>query len=702
VSLNKVTLTGTYLDGSGNPLFGTVTFAPSVPLTDSTDSEIVLQAPVTVAVNSAGQFTVALYGTDDADLVPGGWTWQVTENIAGLTPSTWSFFLAYADGSAQDLSTLAPVAEVTPVSAYLPESGGTVSGPIILDGSPPLKLPTGTSGYVLTSDSSGGITLQSASGGVASVFGRTGAVAAESGDYTVSEVTGAAPLASPVLTGSPTAPTATALTDNAQLATTAYTDSAVGAEASRAETAEALKLAKASNLSDLASASAARTNLGLGSAAALASSAVAQTANNLSDLASESTARTNLGLGTAATLASAAVAQTANNLSDLASESTARTNLGLGSAATQASSAFVQTTGGGLDGLVTNSSASGSVTLNLASGNVFALTLTGTVTLTFSGATSGVSCSFTLYLTENTTGGYGVTWPGSVTWLGGSAPTLNTAANAVNLLVFETVNGGTTWYGSLVTGAPTLPLTVLNGGTGLPEGGATGTLLTGQGTSSPAAWQGLFAQTAVQTSACTVAPGTLVPADTSAASLTATLTSAPFSGAMCGIKQVGATVGTYATTVTCGGTDVFNKVYGGAAATSLTLSLLDQGMLLQYSAAPAGWSFTGTSSVTSLSAVSLTLAVGDVVFFTGGSLPTGLSANTRYYVVAETSSTFQVSATYGGSAITPSGSGSGGVQICGTWMVISDDLPLGQLQTLFDAAGTAAAATAYYQRVFAV
>ena len=167
-----MTLTGTYLDGSGNPLFGTVTFAPSVPLTDSTDSEIVLQAPVTVAVNSAGQFSVALYGTDDADLAPSGWTWQVTENIAGLTPSTWSFFLAWADGSTQDLSDLAPVAEVTPVAAYLPESGGTMSGTVVLGGSPPLKLPSGTSGYVLTSDSSGDITLQpgGAGGNVLTAF----------------------------------------------------------------------------------------------------------------------------------------------------------------------------------------------------------------------------------------------------------------------------------------------------------------------------------------------------------------------------------------------------------------------------------------------------------------------------------------------------------------------------------------------------
>jgi hypothetical protein len=78
-------------------------------------------------------------------------------------------------------------------------------------------------------------------------------------------------------------------------------------------------------------------------------------ANNLSDLASASAARANLGLGGAAVLgvgtSSGTVAagndtritgaaQAANNLSDLTSGSTARINLGLGTAATQSSSAF--------------------------------------------------------------------------------------------------------------------------------------------------------------------------------------------------------------------------------------------------------------------------------------------------------------------------------------------------------------------------
>jgi len=59
-------------------------------------------------------------------------------------------------------------------------------------------------------------------GAVTSVFGRTGVVTATSGDYSVAQVTGAAPLASPGLTGTPTAPTAAANTNTTQIANTAF------------------------------------------------------------------------------------------------------------------------------------------------------------------------------------------------------------------------------------------------------------------------------------------------------------------------------------------------------------------------------------------------------------------------------------------------------------------------------------------------
>ena len=104
--------------------------------------------------------------------------------------------------------------------------------------------------------------------------------------------------------------------------------------------------------------------------------------------------------------------------------------------------------GGGAE-TVSTLNATGATILNLANGNIFVATLTGNTTYTFSGATAGKACSFALYNTQNATGGYTTTWPASVKWSGG-APTLTTTANSVDILVFETINGGTTWYGSLV------------------------------------------------------------------------------------------------------------------------------------------------------------------------------------------------------------------------------------------------------------
>jgi hypothetical protein len=77
-------------------------------------------------------------------------------------------------------------------------------------------------------------------GAVTSVFGRIGAVVAAANDYSVAQVNGAAPLASPALTGTPTAPTAAPLDNSTNLATTAYADAAVLVESNRALAAEAL------------------------------------------------------------------------------------------------------------------------------------------------------------------------------------------------------------------------------------------------------------------------------------------------------------------------------------------------------------------------------------------------------------------------------------------------------------------------------
>ena len=106
-----------------------------------------------------------------------------------------------------------------------------------------LAEPTGSTGslyYDTTDDEfkgykeSGWDSLGGGTAPVSSVFGRTGNVTAASGDYSVGNITGAAPLASPTFTGTPAAPTAAAGTNTTQLATTAFATTALNLKANLA------------------------------------------------------------------------------------------------------------------------------------------------------------------------------------------------------------------------------------------------------------------------------------------------------------------------------------------------------------------------------------------------------------------------------------------------------------------------------------
>lgn len=94
-------------------------------------------------------------------------------------------------------------------------------------------------------------------------------------------------------------------------------------------------------------------------------------------------------------------------------------------------------------------SSSGTATLDLSTGRLFAVTLAANTTIAFSNVpTSGVT-SCTLELIQDATGGRTVTWPASVTWAGGTAPTISSAANALDVVTLYTRDGGTTWRGFL-------------------------------------------------------------------------------------------------------------------------------------------------------------------------------------------------------------------------------------------------------------
>ena len=90
-------------------------------------------------------------------------------------------------------------------------------------------------------------------------------------------------------------------------------------------------------------------------------------------------------------------------------------------------------------------------TINLQAGNVFTATLTGNCTFTLSNPIATGSSSFTLILTNDGTAGRTVAWAGGAFRFPGGAAALSrtTTANAVDIWVFFTPNGGTTWYGNI-------------------------------------------------------------------------------------------------------------------------------------------------------------------------------------------------------------------------------------------------------------
>ncbi|NTW31031.1 MAG: hypothetical protein HGB12_00075 [Bacteroidetes bacterium] len=81
--------------------------------------------------------------------------------------------------------------------------------------------------------------------------------------------------------------------------------------------------------------------------------------------------------------------------------------------------------------------------VNWNNSNVQEITLTTDRLFTFTNGKSGAI--YTLIIKQNATGGWKVSWPSNVKWIGGTAPTLTSNANAVDM--FKFVNDGTNFLG---------------------------------------------------------------------------------------------------------------------------------------------------------------------------------------------------------------------------------------------------------------
>jgi len=92
---------------------------------------------------------------------------------------------------------------------------------------------------------------------------------------------------------------------------------------------------------------------------------------------------------------------------------------------------------------------SGSLALNLATSNVFLVSLNSnitTITISNVNSVSGTSQGFTIVFTADGTQ-RSISWPASIKWQGGLYPTPTSTSGKRDVYNFLTTDGGTSWFG---------------------------------------------------------------------------------------------------------------------------------------------------------------------------------------------------------------------------------------------------------------
>ena len=148
----------------------------------------------------------------------------------------------------------------------------------------------------------------------------------------------------------------------------------------------------------------------------------------------------------------------ANNLSDVNNQQTALDNITNVSSGTVAqvltkndsNLASWEDVGGSSAQTIEVDNITGTYTIDLDDGSVFDLTMTADTTLTFptsSDGTAGELGEFFIYLKQNATGGYTITWDVDVNWAMNIVPNLDKTLSTMSIFRFTQLGASDTWYG---------------------------------------------------------------------------------------------------------------------------------------------------------------------------------------------------------------------------------------------------------------
>lgn len=87
---NVVVLTATYVGEDGEPVSGSLTFIPSISALRLPADDVMIRLRQTRAeLDAAGDLSVTLLATDDPDMIPVGWHYDVVERIDGRPQRAW-------------------------------------------------------------------------------------------------------------------------------------------------------------------------------------------------------------------------------------------------------------------------------------------------------------------------------------------------------------------------------------------------------------------------------------------------------------------------------------------------------------------------------------------------------------------------------------------------------------------------------------
>jgi hypothetical protein len=117
-NLSTATIIGTYVDLSGNPVRGSISFKPQTIIKDTVLNVIVIPTIIVKTFDANGSFTVTLPCTNDPDVAPQPFVYTLEENFSGGRSFSIALPISIADTTV-NLADLLPALPVAEAASYV-------------------------------------------------------------------------------------------------------------------------------------------------------------------------------------------------------------------------------------------------------------------------------------------------------------------------------------------------------------------------------------------------------------------------------------------------------------------------------------------------------------------------------------------------------------------------------------------------------